>query len=136
MKSKPKDLEVTKEEVKTIEGTERTRDRRAYVPRANIYETEENIFIVADMPGVDDKTIEIRLEKNELIINGYVEDEQHEDHALMYAEYGTGDYQRTFIIPNEIDRDKIEASIKDGVLRLTLPKADKLRTRMIDVKVG
>jgi len=136
MKEEPKDLEVTKEEVKTSEGTERTRDRRAYIPRANIYETNDHIVIVADMPGVDEKSVDIRLEKNELTINGYVEEESYEGHSLMYAEYGIGDYQRTFIIPNEIDRDKIEAKIKDGVLRLTLPKADQLRTRVIDVKAG
>jgi len=136
MKEETKNLEISKEEVKTVEGTERTRDRRAYVPRANIYETADDIFIATDMPGVDDKTVEIILEKNELTINGYVEEEQHEGYSLMYAEYGTGDYQRTFIIPNEINRDKIEASIKDGVLRLKLPKADQLRTRVIDVKAG
>ena len=136
MTDETKNLEVAKEEVKTIEGAERTRDRRAYVPRANIYETENEIMIVADMPGVDEKTVDITLEKNELTINGYIEEERHEGYSLMYAEYGTGDYQRTCIIPNELNRDKIQASVKDGVLRLKLPKANEAKTRVIDVKAG
>jgi HSP20 family molecular chaperone IbpA len=104
-------------------GAERTRERRAYVPRVDIYETEEAMVILADMPGVDENSVDITLEQGVLTLNGYVEDLTFEDYTLAYAEYGVGDYVRRFTIPSEIDEDNIAATLKDGVLRLELPKA-------------
>ncbi len=114
---------------------ERTRARLAFVPRADIYETDEQIVIVADMPGVDEKTIDITLEKNVLTINGYVEFEPPAGYSLAYAEYRVGDYQRRFSISDEIDRNGIEAVVKNGVLHLHLPKAAPA-THKIAVKAG
>ena len=134
MTDQDKNLEVHKEEMELEEGSERTRARRVYIPRADIYETEDSIFVSADMPGVDENSVEIMLEKNELKITGYVDREAPEGYELAFAEYGVGDYQRKFMISNEIDRDKIEAKIKDGVLHLSLPKAEELKSRTISVK--
>ncbi|MFX1355495.1 MAG: Hsp20/alpha crystallin family protein [Promethearchaeota archaeon] len=122
-----------KEEVES--ATERTRDRIAFVPRADIYETDEAIFLLADMPGVDEKSVDITLEKGELTINGYVEPVQPEGYALTYAEYRVGDYQRSFALSNRIDQEKIEATLKNGVLRLRLPKVGPVK-RTIAVKTG
>jgi HSP20 family molecular chaperone IbpA len=127
--------EIEKREVAET-GTERTRDRVAFVPRADIYETDDEIVIVADMPGVDQSTVDITLENNVLSINGYVETAQPEGYSLAYAEYREGDYQRAFTLSDQIDREGIEATVKHGVLRLLLPKVTEARVRKIAIKAG
>jgi HSP20 family protein len=117
-------------------GAERTRERLAFVPRADVYETDEAITVVADMPGVDENSIDITLENNVLTINGYVEPVRPEGHRLAYAEYQVGDYQRAFTLSDQIDRAGIEAIVKDGVLRLHLPKVPEAQKRKIAIKAG
>lgn len=126
--------ELQKKEVQQPEGVERTRERRAYVPDVDILEKKDNITLFADMPGVDENTIDITLEKNLLTIHGTIEPEIPEQHCLAYAEYNVGDYQRTFTISDEVDRDGIEATVKNGVLRLVLPKSSAAKERKIRVK--
>jgi HSP20 family molecular chaperone IbpA len=127
-------LEAEKQEVETVDGAERTRARRAYVPRVDIFETDDAIILLTDMPGVDEKSVDITLEKNLLTINGYVEVDAPDNYSLTYAEYESGDYERSFNLSDEIDREKIEATVKNGVLRLHLPKAAPAKTRKITVK--
>ena len=86
------------------------------------------------MPGVDEKSIDITLEKSVLTLLGRVEQETHEGYCAAYVEYEAGDYERAFTLSDEIDRDRIEASVKNGVLRLTLPKAEPVKLRKINVK--
>jgi HSP20 family protein len=131
-----KNMQVEKEEVTHTEDMERTRDVSCFVPRADIYELEDQIVIVADVPGASEDSIEIGLEKNVLTINAYVDQDIPEGYTLRLAEYETGDYQRSFRLSNEIDREKIEATVKDGVLHLYLPKASEARARKISVKAG
>ncbi len=133
-----KDLQLQETQKQEIEGSgvERTRARKAFVPRVDIHETGDAIVVTADMPGVDEKAIDITLEKNVLTINGYVEPEQPEDYDLVYAEYEVGDYQRSFTLSNQIDQEKIEASVKGGVLHLHLPKVGPAKARKISVKAG
>jgi len=116
--------------------TERTRERPAFVPRADIYETDDEIVVVADMPGVDEKTVNITLENNVLTIDGNVEMEPPEGYALSYAEYRVGNYQRAFSLSDQIDREGIEATVKDGVLRLHLPKFTEAKTKKIAIQAG
>jgi len=127
-------LDIEKQEVTTTEDTERTRDTRCFQPRADIYEQDDQIVVVVDVPGADESSIDINLEKNILTINAYVEPEIPEGYSLAFAEYEVGDYQRSFRLSNEIDREKIEATVKDGVLRLYLPKAAAAMNRKISVK--
>ena len=117
-------------------GAERTRDRLAFVPRVDIYETDEAIHVLADMPGVDETSVDIMLEKSVLTINGYVELMKPEGHTLAHAEYRVGDYERAFTLSDQIDQDKIEATVKDGVLRLILPKITEARLRKIPIAAG
>lgn len=126
-------LEPVKEEKELSEGVERTRPRRVFVPRATIYEVNDDIVVLVDMPGVKPENIDITLEKNELKINGYVNDLQPEGYSLVYSEYGIGDYERSFVVPQDIDREKIAAKIKDGVLELHLTRAEEFQARKIDV---
>jgi len=125
--------DTEKQEVEVTEGTERTRPGKAYIPRADIYETDGSLVIVADMPGVDKEAVDITLEKNVLTLKGTVEFTQPENYSLAYTEYEVGDYERSFTLSSEIDRDNIEAAMKDGVLRITLPKVAQ-STKKIAVK--
>jgi len=128
--------ELEKTEVATPAGVERTREVPVYTPRVDIYERENDLVVVADMPGVDAEHLDITLENNVLTIHGKVEPEQHAGYSLAHAEYGVGDYYRTFTISDEINRDGIQANIKNGVLNLVLPKAEKARARKIEVKAA
>ena len=124
--AKEKNIQVQegqKQEVVESEA-ERTRAKPAFIPRVDIYETNDAVALIADMPGVDENSVDITLEKNVLTINGYIEPERPEGYSLAYAEYRVGDYQRSFNISNEIDQENIEATMKDGVLHLHLPKAE------------
>jgi HSP20 family molecular chaperone IbpA len=127
--------DTEKEEV-AESSAERTRDRLAFVPRADVYETNEAITVVADMPGVDENSIDITLEESVLTINGYVEPMAPEGYRLAYAEYRVGDYQRAFTLSDKIDQDGIEAVVKDGVLRLHLPKITVAKRHKIAIKGG
>jgi len=129
------ELEQTgKQELQTTDGVERTRSGRIYTPAVDIYETNEAIVLVAGMSGVDESSVDVTLEKNVLTIYGRVQPWQYEGHSLRYAEYGIGDYQRSFTISNQIDWEHIEGSVSNGVLRLTLPKIGPSQTKKIAIK--
>ena len=136
MTEETKALEVQKHEVIDMEDTERTRECPCFVPRADIVETEDDIYVVVDVPGADEKSIDITLEKNVLTINAYVETQNMDGFAPTLVEYEVGDYQRSFRLSNIIERDKIQANIKDGVLHLQLPKAGEAKTRKISVSAA
>jgi HSP20 family molecular chaperone IbpA len=119
-----------------LAGAERTRDRLAFVPRADIYETNEGITVLADMPGVDESTVDITLENNVLTIRGYVDFVEPEGRSLALSEYRVGDYERAFSLSDQIDQDAIDALVKDGVLRLYLPKITEARKRTIAIRAG
>ena len=127
-------MEVQKQEEVAADEMERTRSRRCFVPRADIYETGNEIIVLADIPGANEKTVDITLEKNVLTLTAFVEPVHASGFDIAYAEYEEGDYQRSFRLSDEIDRDKIEASVSDGVLRLVLPKSKEAMTKKIAIK--
>jgi len=116
--------------------TEKIRNVKIFVPRVDIYETRAALFLIADMPGVDDKSVDVELEKNILTISGRVENGRVKDYSLVFSEYEVGDYERTFTLSNEIDRKKIRATVKQGVLRLELPKAEKVKPKKITINAA
>jgi HSP20 family protein len=128
--------EIQKKEAATPEKAERTRQRRVYNPSVDIIEKQNETVVIADMPGTDETSVDITLEKNLLDIYGKVDPEIPENMRLAVSEYGIGDYHRTFTLSDEIDREKIQASVKNGVLRLVLPKAERAKTRKIEVRPG
>jgi HSP20 family molecular chaperone IbpA len=130
-----KEMEVSEQEIVQDE-TERTRECRCYVPRTDIYEYDENIVVLMDMPGINENAIEITLEKNILHVKGLAQIDNFESYSLTFSEYETGDYERSFRVSDAIDRDKIEARYNDGVLRLVLPRAEQAKTKKIAVKIG
>ena len=134
MAEKDHAMEVQEQEEAPVDEMERTRSRRSFVPRADIYETDKEIIVLADVPGANEKTVDVTLEKNVLSITAYVEPAIPSGFDVAYAEYEEGDYQRSFRLSDEIDRDKIEATVSDGVLRLRLPKLQEARTKKIAIK--
>ena len=126
-------VEGGKREAQASEKAERTRQRKAYLPDVDIIERKDDIVIMADMPGVDETSVSVTLEKNVLSINGKVDFDPPKEHRLAAHEYGVGDYERSFTLSSEIDRDRIQASVKNGMLRLVLPKAAAARPRTIQV---
>jgi HSP20 family protein len=127
---------VHKHESETPHGTERIQARKVYVPLVDIVETDQALLLIADMPGVDQSGVDVNIEKNILTMRGTVGNEVPKGYKLSYEEYGIGDYERSFTLPNEIDRDGIQATIKDGVLRVTLPKAKQAVAKKVPVVAG
>ena len=127
------DTKVQKKEMVDIEKAERTRSGKTFIPATDIIETEGQILVFADMPGVDKNSIKVTLENNVLTIEGQVKQDAPKDMTVIYSEYETGDYYRSFTLGDAIDRSKIAAKYKDGVLQLTLPKAEEAKSRTIDV---
>jgi len=136
MTNENKTIDVKQDDVLAAETTERIRDRRVFVPRADIYETQEGLTLVMDVPGADQQSVDITLEKNVLTISAYPAAVKFEKHTLAYAEFGVGDFQRSFALSNEIDRERIEAKVKNGVLTLHLPKVVEVKPQKISVHGG
>jgi len=127
---------IAKQESETPNGIERTSNRRVFIPPVEILETEEAMIVVADVPGVDENSVEIAIEKNVLSLKGKVKFAVPEGYTLAYSEYGVGDFERLFTISNEVDREAVEATVKNGVLRLKLPKSKQALTKKVTVKAG
>ncbi len=136
MATNTQSMPVQQQQDVPAEQTERTHARRAFIPRSDIYETENEIIVLADIPGAGEKDVDITLEKDVLTINAFVNPQRLNGYELAYAEYDEGDYQRSFRLSDEIDRDHIDASVSNGVLRLCLPKAPAARARKIAVKAS
>jgi HSP20 family molecular chaperone IbpA len=130
------DSDISKQDLAIPARIERTKSRKVFLPRVDIYETSNAITIIADMPGVDENSVEVTVEKNVLKLTGNVEQTRYEGHGIAYAEYDIGDYERVFAISNDIDRDKIDAVLKNGVLRLTLHKTDYLKTKKVEIRAA
>lgn len=135
MATKSNEIEVQEQEL-VQEEAERTRECRCFVPRADIYEVNDEIVVAMDMPGINENAIEITLEKNILNVKGYAQIDDPDEYSLATAEYEIGDYERSFRVSDAIAKDKIDAVYRDGVLRLTLPKAEQAKARKIAVKVS
>lgn len=111
---------------------ERTRGGVHFVPHVDIVETEGDLWLYADMPGVRAEDVEMHYEKGELMLHGRVSGRTPRNN-LMLGEYEDGDYHRVFSVHETIDPGRIEASCKNGVLTVRLPKREALRPRQIKV---
>jgi len=136
MAKKTKDLELQEQELAQTGDYERMSPRTTFIPRADIYETDQNVVVIVDMPGANEDSIDIMLEENTLVIDGKSTFDAPDGYSLVFAEFEAGDYERKFRITDQIDREKIDATYKDGVLRLTLPKAEQAKARKISVTAG
>jgi HSP20 family protein len=114
---------------------ERVRPGRVFIPAVDIFETPQALVLVADMPGVAGDKVTLDLKENLLTIYGEVSPSPGKE-TLLAQEYAIWDYYREFQVGELIDKSKIGASVKNGVLTLTLPKAEKAKPRRIEVKTG
>lgn len=128
--------EMTKKEAIVPEGVERTKPRRVFKPDVDIIERKDDTVLTADLPGVDEQSLDITLEKNVLTIKGAVEQKIPAGYRLAYGEYEVGDYERAFTLSDEIDKDRIQASVRNGVLKLVLPKAAAAKVRKIAISAA
>ena len=104
-----------------------------YTPATDIYTRSDAIVVTADMPGVGEGDVDIRIEDNALTINGRAQEEKREGYSLIYSDYAPGVYERSFALPADIDRSKVTAEMKHGVLTVVLPKSEDSRPRRIPV---
>ena len=116
-------------------GGETTKNETYFAPHVDIFETEKDVVVIADMPGVASESIDLSLEDNILTIQGHREPQKQMGRILL-EEYESGHYLRRFIVAETIDQEKIEASLADGVLRLRLPKVGPAQPKKIQVKIG
>ena len=126
----------SKEKVQLSTPAEQTKPGIVFTPAVDIFETDKELTLLADMPGVKSDSLTIGLNKNVLTMTGEVETPEGKDETDVLREYETGKYFREFTLSNEIDQTKIDAVLKDGVLRLTLPKVEAVTPRKIAVKAG
>ncbi|MBN1521612.1 MAG: Hsp20/alpha crystallin family protein [Candidatus Aureabacteria bacterium] len=121
---------VKKTEDKSIQKT----SGYVFTPKVDIWETEDDIHLIAEMPGVDEKNVDINLEDQTLTILGRVMPDEMEGYEKVYSEYHVGNYERSFTVAQDIDRDKIKATMKQGVLTLVVPKSESAKPKRIEVK--
>jgi len=115
---------------------EQTRSGPVYTPAVDIFENDQAITVLADMPGVKSDALKIDLRENVLTLSGAVTPPEGENEVQVLREYYSGNFFRQFTLAESIDQAKIDARLKDGVLRLELPKVERARPRQITVKTG
>jgi HSP20 family molecular chaperone IbpA len=106
---------------------------RSFIPNADIYETDEALVVLLEMPGVDKSHIDITAEDDVLMVEGRIDFSKYQGLTPVYAEYPVGHYRRGFTLSNRIDQHKISAEMSDGVLTITLPKVEEVKPRRISI---
>lgn len=114
------------------------RDERAsaaaFRPSVDIYEDGEGIVLQADLPGVSKERLNVRVENHSLVIEGQVQFDLPEQAEALYADVRSSTYRRSFALSGELETEKIEANLKDGVLTVRIPKRAELRARRIAIQ--
>ncbi len=128
----PSELEA-KPKQKAERHEETTRPGAYFQPPVDIFETKDDLVLVADMPGVPSDGVDVDLEGDQLSIEGRVRSGDYDGLKPLHVEYGVGGFYRRFTLGEQIDRDGIKAQMKNGVLVLRLPKAERARARRITV---
>ncbi len=128
--------EVAVRNKQELTGDEQTRPGRTYVPDVDICETADGLWLWADMPGVDEGSVDISVAEGVLSIHGTVSLKEYENLAPVYTEYNVGHYMRRFSLSQDIDAEHIKAGMSNGVLELELPKSARAKPRKIAVSVA
>ena len=125
-----------KEKTEIVSNAEATKPGPVFTPAVDIFETDNALILLADLPGVKAKDLTIDLKEGVLALSTQMEVPETVDEMVILREYQTGNYYRKFNLSDVIDQSRIEAKLKDGVLRLTLPKVETAAPRKIEVKAG
>jgi len=128
--------EIQKAEKAVPAVPEQTRPGPVYSPAVDIFENDDRISVLADMPGVKAQDLKIDLRENVLTLSGHVGAPESTSEAHVLREYETGTFFRQFTLSEVIDQGKIDAKLTDGVLRLELPKLERAKPRQITVKAS
>ncbi|RUM90519.1 MAG: Hsp20/alpha crystallin family protein [Thermodesulfatator sp.] len=131
------DVKTNEMAVKTENRPVQDQKRQPVVmtPPVDIYETEEGILLLADMPGVPKENLDVHVDKNQLTIKGKIGDIVPKDINPLYVEFNGKAFEREFTLGPDVDVSKIEASMNAGVLKIFLPKSEEVRPRKIEVTV-
>lgn len=108
----------------------------ALLPPVDVYEDETGITLTADLPGVAKERLGVKVNADNLLIEGDVSVPAPQEMELLYAEILASSYRRSFTLSRELDASKIEANLKDGVLKVRIPKAEEAKPRRIEIKTG
>jgi HSP20 family protein len=120
-----------KREVESKQET--TIPARVFVPATDIFETDEALTVILEMPGIDKDKVDVKVENDVLQIEGWIDFSRYEGLQPVYTEYNIGNYARSFQLSSKIDQDRISAELRDGVMTLVLPKSEKAKPRKIAV---
>ncbi len=120
-----------KKEVAT--KSEKTLPARFYTPVTDIYETDEALTVVMEMPGVEKKSLDVHVENDVLRVEGRIDTSKYEGLTPLYSEYNVGHFARSFTLSSKIDANRINAAVEDGVLTLKVPKVEEARPRRIPI---
>ena len=131
--SKAKEIQV-KPKQEVTSPAEQTKPGVVFTPSVDIFETDRELTLLADLPGVTAENLTIDLRENTLTLTGEVEPFESANEEDILIEYEIGKYYRQFSLSNVIDQSKINANLTDGVLRLTLPKIEEAKPRKIEVR--
>lgn len=127
------ELQVQKK--RELENKEETTiPARVFVPAADIFEAENDLTVILEMPGVEKSNVDVHVEDGVLNVEGRLDLTKYQGLQPLYTEYNIGHYSRSFRLSSEIDQNKIAAEMKDGVLSLKLPKVEEAKPRTIEVK--
>ena len=130
---------TTKQDVATQESTaveKKTREREAVlIPAVDIYEDAHQITVQAEMPGASRDKLNVQADRNGLLIEGEMEIDMPTGMAALYADLQTTRYRRSFVLSGELETERIEATLRDGLLTVRIPKRVEFRTRKIKVNV-
>jgi HSP20 family molecular chaperone IbpA len=128
----PQELQV--QEKREVERQqEATVPARAFLPPTDIFESDDLLTIVMEMPGVDREDVDVNVENGVLRVEGRLDFSKYEGMQPVYTEYNIGHYRRSFSLSSKVDQDRISAQMQDGVLTLLLPKAEEAKPRRISV---
>ena len=120
----------------TPAAREQEQQQRWVVPPVDVFEDESSITLLADLPGVAREQLHVRVDGENLVVEATANTVGPENMELVYGELQCPAYRRQFTLSRELDTQRIEAQLRDGVLRLTIPKAEEAKPRRIQVQVG
>ena len=123
-----------REKRELVSKDEKTVPGRFYVPYSDIYETDEALTVLMEVPGVEREGVSVALEDDVLRVEGRIDFGKYEGMEPVYTEFNVGHYTRSFALSGKIDRERIGAQLEDGVLVLTLPKAREAQPRRIAIQ--
>jgi HSP20 family molecular chaperone IbpA len=106
---------------------------RTFLPTTDIYETDDALTVVMEMPGVDKEKVDVGIENDVLSVSGAIDFARYDNLQPVYTEYNVGHYRRRFSLSSAIDSERISATMNDGVLTLLIPKAESAKPRKISI---